>query len=577
MTIFFATMISLVLLAPARAEPVSAIQSRVLQPICPRGSVLMLPLAAQQAGDRWPQSLDLTLASGEKITGPVAWVYPAPPSLQRNWTDDPRGFAIRAVLASDDSSQIDSAAAPGFGPYLLVRLPLDGNGDLILGAQSLQPTWRDVPNLESIRINDDDRQPSSDRAELPLIPAPDRPDPVSPFEYWRWTLLADRLKLDPPDPFGGDIERLAAECTAALWRIGLERLHSQSPRIAQECRHMLTQTGIERRQTFAAWIADPISCDSLLRRLLDFSTLDSAALSAAVDWLDQQPPLFLWKEMESADHVRLNIITPRSEPLLTSFSWPGVDQPAMSVQIEPGVLTQLDIARPTPAKSALLDMRPATEPVRQVLQVEALGRRIEITLSPQEIVVKPPGIFFQPLAPPLTLAQVQGSPTPAHPIDRATFTQVRRLSGRWEIFFECRRLAVDKPPSDDGHAVPEELRSFDDLRGSEAATLLLGPPESPTVWLTVPEFGFHRVVRGSADSTLQIHKTSRGDRWYCRVVLPESWFSAHHTRPALIGAIRSHRDSAQLETGPGLSLPWRPNPSRVALNLDEWDDLPRGD
>jgi hypothetical protein len=57
-------------------------------------------------------------------------------------------------------------------------------------------------------------------------------------------------------------------------------------------------------------------------------------------------------------------------------------------------------------------------------------------------------------------------------------------------------------------------------------------------------------------------------------VLPESWFSAAETSPALIGFIRSHDDSDELETGPNVCVPWRIWPTRAAINLDQWDDLP---
>ncbi|MCI0365298.1 MAG: hypothetical protein L0219_15625 [Phycisphaerales bacterium] len=579
-------LIALGLLSTASAEPVRGIHSRIGQPIAPRGSVLLLPLTAKRPGDHWPPTLNLELESGQNLTGTVAWIEPASPTFLRNWTDDPRDLAVRAVFPDDDSSTSDPAGP--LGPYLLARLPIDGAGAITLNEQTLTPTWHDVPDLPSLLFGEE-ASTWSDEPQLPLIPSPDRPDPVSPFEYWRWTLLADRLEMRPPRPFGGDVERLVAEGYAALWRIGLDRLKAQSQGIAQECRLTLTKTCIDRRQPLAAWIADPEQTGSLLSRLLDFSTPDTTALTNAVEWLDRQAAMFIWKESEAADAVGLNAIVPHDEPLVARFTWPGADTRDTTVQLEPGVLTSISIERPPRPKPPAIGLAAPAEPTRQVLQVDARGRAYYVPIGPRALVARPPGVFFHALSPPLTLAQVQGVQQSPLPANQASFLSVRRLGGRWEVFVDCRRPPRADPDSAPSQqSLPHELRSYHDLRGHEAITILLGPADaaagvdetstsSPQVWLTIPENGFHRVIKGSNDGTLQIHKASHPDRWYCRIVLPESWFSAEQTNPALIGAIRSHDDSVQLETGPRASLPWRPEPSRATLDLQPWDDLPQPD
>jgi hypothetical protein len=600
-----------VLASHAVASPVKGIHARMTQPVCPRGGILMVPLTADSPGDHWPQTLGLRLASGVTISGSIAWIETSTPRSDRHWTDDPRGLSIRALLRDDDSTRLEQFTATG--PYLLARLPNDGEGALFLGRQKLEATWRDVPGLASLRFTDD-AQPPRDRPIMDLAPAPDRPDPVSPFEYWRWTLLAEKMELNPPRPFGGDLERMAAEHYADLWRIGLDRLASQSPRIAEECRDILTRTCIDRRPRalgadetawehvpFATWIADPVQVSALLAHLLDFGRTDADVLTDVVAWLDEQARVFLWPDAEAVDFVRLTMVTPRTEPVVATFQWSGVSEPPTAVQIEPGVLMQVRVDRPPAPKAAAIGLPTPPEPPVRTLHIVAGGQQFDVTFGPRIVAAKPPGVFFRALSPPLTLAEVQARAQRTIAPQDETLVQIRRLGGRWEVFFECHRMmnGPDVPDHVSGgdtammragggmagapQGADESLRSYDDLRGIEAVTLVLGPqPDgaekaAPMIWLTIPENAIHRVIRGVNDGTLQVHKRSYSDRWYCRIVLPEAWFSAGRTNPAFVGCIRSHGDSAQLDTGPNACAPWKPLPSRAAINLEQWDDLPQQD
>src|SRR5690606_3828299 len=222
------------------------------------------------------------------------------------------GVAIRSIQPDDDSSQV---RAPGEGPYLLARLPHDGTGELQLGRQTLRPIWRDVPWEDPLRV----AEPTMVALQRPMLNrtrAPDRPDPDSPFEYWRWVLLADRLGMSPPPPAGSAIEQMVAEHFASLWRIGIGRLQWQSRRIAEQCREMLTRTCVDRRQPFAAWITDTAELNTLLGRLLDFSIDDTVMLTEVVTWLDSQQSIMLWPEAAYPDHVRIAVAALKPEPVL---------------------------------------------------------------------------------------------------------------------------------------------------------------------------------------------------------------------------------------------------------------------
>jgi hypothetical protein len=149
------------------------------------------------------------------------------------------------------------------------------------------------------------------------------------------------------------------------------------------------------------------------------------------------------------------------------------------------------------------------------------------------------------------------------------------------VFVECRRIIEAQQRVD-----PAAIRVLDDLRGIEAFTILLGPDDEapvgegpsaggPMIWLTIPEHDWPVLVRGLGHPDLRVHKRSFADRWTCRVVLPDAWFSAAEANPAFVGFVRSHSDTQQVETGPAPSPPWRIAPGRAAIDLDHWDDLPR--
>jgi hypothetical protein len=587
--------------AAAHAVSVRGIRSRVEQPLALRNGIMLLPLTAERAGDHWPSATELTLLSGPRsrvtLKGEIAWIefQSTLAPLRRRWTDDPRNLRIRAIQPDDDSSSADPVA--GTGPYLLIQLPAQASGELLLGKQRLKPVWRDLPGSNPLAGGDH----GDEQAALTISESPDRPDPESPFEYWRWTLLADRLGLSPPAPRGSPVEQLAAEHFAQLWRVGLTRLYGQSERLARECRDLMVHTcidanpalqsrlgglampreGLLRRQPVAAWLADVNQINSLLGRLLDFSRSDSDMLADAAAWFDAQEPVYVWPEAEHGPTVRMAAITPLSDPVPITLRWEASDAEAISTHIEPGVLTHLEVAR-MPLPTGRIGMPAPPEPQQQVLIVECRGRTHRLTFGPRVIIAKPPAVFFPQLAAPLTLAEVQARGQRPAPAEYTTSVQLRRLGGRWEVFAECHR--PEAPVKDAATDVPSAstappLNTYDNLRGIEALTLLIGDDagNGPAVWLTVPERGWLNLVRGSNDGSMQVHRQSRADRWYCRIVLPDHWMPVRGEGPALIGIIRSHGDSNSVETGPGTSVPWRIAPPRAAIDTTHWDDMPSAD
>jgi hypothetical protein len=535
---------------PTGAEPVEAVRCRITEPIAVRGGVLMVPLEARRGGDGWPRTLELTPVGGDPIAGVVAWVHPATPSLSRRWTDDPRGLAVRTIEPADDTSVAGTGS-----PYLLARLPREGGGPLRLREQTLHPRWRD-------RIG-------SAPGTLEPAAAPDRPDPDSPFEYWRWVLLAERMGLEPPSSHAyGTVAHLLAEHYAELWRLGLARLHTINPDVSARCRDLLTEICIDGQQPFAAWVIDPVSVSGLLAILLNFERPDREVARAAREWVDLQDVIVMRVAPPEPGLVAVAIANPLGEPISVRFRWLGSKRIAAAAAVEPGKLTRAYVrvppAGPRPGRADL--SRRAAEV--QVLVMDAAGRERRLTFRVGDLSARPPGFVFTPLRPPLTLAEAQAGWRRALPASRSTTAQLRKLNRRWELFIECQRPERSEPSRD-----LATVLGVDDTRGIEAVTVLLGG-EWSGVGVSVPETGWHHIIQGDHDGTLEVHRRSYLDRWFCRIVIPDLWLGNPDDGPARIGIIRAHGDSDSIETAPYPTLPWRLEPGRADISLETWDDLP---
>jgi len=532
----------------------------------------MLPLGAQRHGENWPATIPLIFPDGAAIEGIVVWIHARErnPARARRWTDDPSGLAVRPIAPGDDSAAGEGAA------YLLARLPADGEGPIEVGKPGsgrLRPVWCD---LQEPPVRED--RPESEPLPMPRGDSPDRPDPRSPFEYWRWVLLAERLGLRPPSPQAyGPVGSLVAEHHAGLWRIGLGRLARPSPGVAATCRDLLTRICTDRDSAggrFAGWVAEPEELGRLLSILLDRSRIEASLVNEALAWADLRRPLLVWQEGAHDGQVRLVIVNRGFEALVAKLAWEGTADIPIAAELPPGLLTRVQLDRPPLPGPDLTGLVQEEEPPRQVLLIEAPGQSVRVVFGRRVVTARPPGVFFAPLLPPLTLAEIESGRQHLIEPARATSMHVRRLWDRWEVFFECRREQENQGTA----AGDDPLRSFAgplEVRGVEAVTLLIGPEDDPTVALTVPESGWHRLFIGGNDGTLQVHRRSFSDRWYCRIVLPEAWLPVLMESTALrLGGIRTHGDGDAMETSPATSAPWRQAPGRAAVILGAWDDLP---
>ncbi len=534
----------------AAAEPMRGPSLAVADPIAVRGGVLMVPLLAERAGTGWPPSLELRTRDDARIQGVVVWVYAELPGRDPAWTADPRGLAVRAIQPDDDTATEDGAV------YLVAWLPADGDGTLRLGGQRIEPRWMDpvtgsAPGLGPL---------GQGRSVV-------RPDPQSPFEYWRWVQYAGRLDREPPPVDGyGPVGAMVARHYADLWRIGLLRLGQADAEVLHRCLNMLLRICYDGPEAFAAWVMDPAEIGGLLQVLHDRNRTDAQVVRAVDLWVERQGLLVMRIAPPSPDLVALSVANRAGVGIKARFQWLGSGEVAAVVTLPPGVLRHVDMPRPPAARRpGGGDLAQAPRDVH-VLLVEAGGGLQRMAFPTGPLPVKPPGVGFV-LRPPLTLFEVQTGGSRVRQGRRPTFLQLRRRHGRWEVFLECRRPGRLAPATDLGG-----LRDMWETRGHEAITLFFGGEPASAV-ITVPEAGDYRVFRGSGGSTLEVHRQSYADRWYCRVVVPDHWLRGEDGS-ALLGAIRTHSGDNAIETGPFPSLPWRPAPGRALVDLEAWSTGP---
>ncbi|MEE8156212.1 MAG: hypothetical protein V3T53_14760, partial [Phycisphaerales bacterium] len=314
--------------------------------------------------------------------------------------------------------------------------------------------------------------------------------------------------------------------------------------------------------------------NSLLWLLLDFTSSDRRVMQTALAWADATDLRLVWPQGADRDRVTVAIVNPTFDRVVARFTWMAADQPTVATRLEPAVLTRVHVDRPIapppePTRRTPLD---TPESIHETLLVEINGRAIRVASRRGALIARPPGVLFAPLRAPLTLAEAQTHQQLAVPPDRSTLVQLRRLNRRWEIFLECRRPT---PPT--AEADLAAAADFRDARGIEAVTLLFGPEKpdgGPTVVLTVPELGWRRLFVGANDGTLQIHRRSYADRWYCRLVVPERWMAGRTPGRVELGFVRTHGDSDAVEAGPNTTVPWQLDPGRVAIDISSWADVP---
>lgn len=546
----------------ADADEVDGIYCPQRELIVVRGGVVMVRLEAERHGDNWPREITIRFQRGGSVEGLVIWQYVETLPARVHWTTPPAALSVREITREDDSST-------GFGtPFLIARVPDDADGRMTLLGRDINPIWAStMPDPLGALAH------AADAPMLERFSAPDRPDPGSPFEYWRWVLLAAQVGQQAPPPTGSEIEQMVAQYQADLWRIAMGRLIETDPGAARKCLQILTATASDGPLRFASWITDSADLYYLLSTLLDFEVGGPRLARQALDWVDTREHLFFWSEGTDDDGVRLTFVNGGLEGRVVSLRWQFADRARnaaeipIAIEAPPGMLVRTTAMRPK--ESGDRPGAPAT------LVIESGDFRREVQIRPPTIAARPPGLNFGALQPVLTLVEARAAAlAPPSPTSAANAT-MRRIDGRWEVFFECfTPLSGFASAESIDPGFLEDLSHFRDTRGIEAVTILIGPENQPATVLTIPRDGWHRLWVGESSDSLQVHRKSWADRWYCRVVLPDEWLDYPYSETVEIGFLRTHAESTAMETSPNPTLPWVLEPGRIEVMLHAWEDLP---
>lgn len=535
--------------------------------LAPRGGVLLARLASRNDTSGWPTTLTVELDDGEgriELIGHVGWVEPLTLPGNPTWSSNRTGNVMRPTTAADDTAALPQGE-PGSGPYLLLELPSDGSGDLLVGRQRIPLYWTELPPDLPFQQPGRDVTPAG---TMVMENAPNRPHADNAFSWWRWTLLANRLNMNPPPaPNASTVQRLLSHHIAQVWRIGLHRLATQSLDIASQCRDLLTFTCHDEQDEFAAWVSDAVSINELLNILLDPSDQDTIT-ERALAWADRQVPMVAWIEQAYGSEIVLAIGNPYPTSQLAQILWRNQGSVPIGVALDPGLVTRVKL--PRPPESLITTFYPEID-ARELLHLNLVVRDHVMTLAfgPEMIPAEPPGPLLGPFRPPMTMTAARTQIPLVEPESRSTWCQIRRLSNRWELFIECQRPQTGT----DSHRLSSFMRSLDQLRGIEAVTVLVGPPRherAPASFgICIPEQGDPRIIIGPSDDAPEIHIRSYEDRWLARFVMPSHWLPGG-ANPLLLSLIRTHGDSRSFETSPNTSVPWSMHVDPVHLDISAW-------
>ncbi len=527
--------------AASRSEPpVPGVAPSVDVVTCVPGGVAAVPL--ERRGDAAVPARVAVVVGALRSQAPVVWVGARPDDGARFWTRSPEQVeaAMACELPADPRPESTGQL------FAMVELPAVGEGDLEVAGRPVRARW--LPSPQRLR------------SDAPLLsvaatPSEDRPDPTTPVEYWRWSLLAERSGARVGDPRGDAADRLWARHVESLWAAGLERVRAQSRGMHAEVVDALVGLAedLEGRRSVAAWVARPRELRTLLGILVDTERTGADAAQAALTWSRTRWIVTAWIEEDAGDRVLLAVANPSAGERVLAAEWVASDgqSPRSSILAKPRRVTRAWIDRPAlPADpERLVSARERPE----LLELADGTMRTRLAAGAREYPVRPPERSFGTFLPPLSLADAQAGSIEPVPGAWATSAALRRRAGRWELFVDALRPA--------GAAEPE----------LDEVIVRLGDPSSPSHAFAVSAAGALEMRAGSDDG-VGAGFMRWDDRWRARIELPEAWLpvGAVGARPMMISIERVPGAAAPRQTAALAVPPWRSVPPPVIVDLSAW-------
>ncbi|MDP7029548.1 MAG: hypothetical protein QF733_04925 [Phycisphaerales bacterium] len=484
----------------------SAVVPDIQASLAQHGGALVIPLR-----DASGQS-DVRLTDGPRLRSQVVWLEAAP-TPQRHWTLPPR------------SLQIHTTPTPNGSPYLLVKMPLVGEGNLLVDGSEVALHWATFPaSMPHLRLDSS--------AEPEQMDGPWAAPPIAdPSQAWRCELIAS-FRGGAQPTFDGltELERVIAIASLGPWRLAMHRVASADLGVARRVAELLTGVARLDGRPVAAWLTSNAPLQEFLALAVTEDPGEPLSVRAA-RWCDRQTDLLTWIEEDQGDDVVLGFANPRPVAALAEVTWAVPGELPWPAHI-PAASVQRRRYEPLPLRGA----------DQLAVQVGAAHLTLPVDRSARE--VTPPGLTIGPLYPTRTLSDVAAAtPPPPPPTAMQTFAQVRRLMGHWELMLECRWPA--RPASTQG----------------EAVTITWTCGEHRHALVATPD-GLAEASAATAHTSVHEHA------WLCRIVLPDAWICGTPT----LSLARTHAGHEGVETWPTPATPWSSQPDPAMLDLSRWDE-----
>jgi hypothetical protein len=537
--------------AVAAAPPVPANRT----PIAVRDGVVGIPLVAPPLGEGLPARPKVRLLDEGRsfdLEGTIVWLVEPAALRPVRWTRSANPLAVRTLPDDVDPRVLLADGRPDRvarveGALLLVDVPPAGpRATLEIGREEVRPIWLDAPPPFEV-----DPERGAEWSD-------DTPDPESPFEWFRWVLVAQELGSAAPAPPGDAGTQLLARHVAGLWLAALARIERESRGAAAELRSWLIAVSERDGRRIATWVADAASMNSLLSLMLDPSRDDETVMRAALAWMDARTPLLVWTASDRAGTITLVFANPLEEEVVAKMQWLGENEPPLATLVEPRGIEIVVLERP---QAAPRDVAAMPEPMVLLLEAGAVSRRI--AFAPGPVRARPPALSFGVFVPALSLAALQSGRIGGVPASFATEASLRRRAGRWELFVEARR------PDPALRADP----FVDAIDRTTTPDVLVARIGSSVVRVTVRADGSFD-VGGDQNSELLVAVSPFADRWRCRIQLPPGWLPRSDA-PGAVAAIGLERSYGPLRSTAVVSVPSIDVAvPQVEIDLGGWGDAP---
>jgi len=549
------------------AQPVLRSAERV--EITP-GMVLVLPL--DQPPDQ-SQPLTVALADGRALEAHAA-------SITVRFELSAAGAPIDPWVGSPGEWVMSASTAPPSGAasaLALVPVPVDAQGgDLIVNGAPRSVEW--LPTADALPRAEDGSPADPWRPGRPdRMPAGVELSPrfiaetQSPLTRWRWRLLYDGLHPDAPGPgpFADEgVEHLAAQLEHR-WRVALARLWGGDSDLAMRLKRRLC-AGVDFGDGLwaPAWPTDRAALDELLSTLLD-SRLPPQRRAAFVErWLAEQPAGVAWVTDDGG-----TLDADRAHVLVTLSAASLLDRATLSWVQPEGVQTSPELRPITPMSVRTFVTPPGTASSlgdgAVSVHIGEWSQRFSVHTGP--IPISPPGVMISPFFADTSMTEwLSGRASPGAwacaarlhrpPADPGALGESVR-SKRWELYVECETVEGAGDP------------------GAESVMIFAGPLGLPSAAIRVAIDGeVTRLTLPGAhpnDAELPPERTKvpvirSPGRWAFRIPLPPG--SVEKDGLLRLGLFRTDA-LGRRSAWPRPVLPWRAEPSRLAIDTRTWSAL----